>query len=283
VKPTPLPDRLVAEELHARLTRRHIPWTVQTHEETASTNDLLWQLSKQNAARHGTVVMAETQTAGRGRLGRLWQSRPNLGLWTSLYFQADWPMAWATRFTILAAAATARAIRETCALPVSIKWPNDITFQGRKLAGILTEASPRDGRLGCAIVGIGLNIHHATTDFEGDVSNTATSLDLATGQTWRRADIAVALLESFDTLWTRPFNEILDEWRSLCDTLGRRITVSGTQPPLEGHAEALDDEGQLLLRTADGRAILVGSGEISLLPAQSDLAQPSAIKEPQPI
>jgi len=190
-------DRLVAAELLAALGQRRIGSDLVVVEEAGSTNDLVWEAEARGAP-EGFVVIAEKQTAGRGRYGRRWESAPYQGLWLSVLLRPALTLAESPQLTALLAKTMAATITEECGCIVSIKMPNDIYFAGRKIAGVLVEG--RNGNNGSyvAVAGLGLNVNQTLDDFPEDLRQGAGSLRMATGQPIHRAHLAAALLRKLD-------------------------------------------------------------------------------------
>lgn len=193
------------------------------------------------------VIVAEAQTAGRGRLGRAWQAEPGANLLFSVLLAPDLPVEQAPRAVLCWAAALAEVTGTW------LKWPNDLVdLQDRKLCGVLAEheAGPRPGRVGCLVLGIGLNVNQV--DFPGLPQ--ATSLRALAGAPWDRQPLLVRLLRALDAV-DPAAPGALDAWRRRSRTLGRRVRVAG----VEGLATGLREDGALLV---DGRPILAGDVEL---------------------
>jgi len=263
-----VPDVLHADDLLARLGRiRIIGRDLRVFHETTSTNDVIERLAIDGVA-EGILVFAETQTAGRGRLGRHWISPPGLGLWFSVLLRPKLsPMA-TTQLTVASAVAVARAIENQTQLKPQIKWPNDIVLNGRKVCGILTELSAEMDRVRYVTLGIGLDVNQTREDLPPDLMAIATSLRIESGRSYLRADLALALIRELDEVYHRvnsgAFARISDEWASRCSTLGERIRVRSGDRTIRGTAEALDDEGALLLRTEHGRLERILGGDVTI-------------------
>jgi BirA family biotin operon repressor/biotin-[acetyl-CoA-carboxylase] ligase len=208
------------------------------------------------------VVAASRQTAGRGRLGRNWESPPDRGLYVSILLRPDLPVTEAGQLTILSSLATADAVEKVSGLRPHIKWPNDVVVHGRKLAGLLIETDPKGGRVAFAVIGIGLNVRQAADDFSAEVRDKATSLHLATGQFHRRADLLVALLHAFERRLSQPFAEAREAWNASSLTLGQRVTLTTTRGRKHGQALGLDESGALLLRNDSGEVEAVTAGDM---------------------
>lgn len=261
------PDTLLADDILSRLPDRRWIHRILVFKKTASTNDLIARLARDGAP-SGIVVFAEEQIAGRGRLGRRWQSDPRLGLWFSLLLRPDLPLAQWPRLALWLAYAVAHGILQfaertgTAAPEIMLKWPNDLYASGRKLAGILVESSL--GENSFAAAGIGLNVNHSS--FPPPLDATATSLRIRTGAPLDRNALAAAILSSIDqsiSLMQDHFDEIL-AWASGADYLrGRWVSATAGGEIREGHAQGLDSDGALLIRTAPGPVIRVTSGEVT--------------------
>jgi BirA family transcriptional regulator, biotin operon repressor / biotin---[acetyl-CoA-carboxylase] ligase len=240
---------------------------IRVFEETGSTNDIVEKLAR-DGVKEGVAVFAEAQTRGRGRLGRQWLSPPRKGLWFSVLLRPDLRPQAATQLTVAAATALWRAIRDQTGLTPEIKWPNDILIKGRKVAGVLTELSAELDHIKHVILGIGLDVNLSTKDFPVELRGVATSLKAETGRHFQRAELAAAILRELDRDYERirahRFPEVADEWQEHCATLGRRVAIHVGDRVLQGLAEALDDDGALLLRTQHGRLERIIGGDVSL-------------------
>jgi len=258
------PDRLTADDIRARLKTPSIGSEILVFEETASTNEVVEHLAK-SGAREGLVVFAESQTRGRGRRGRAWASPRGKGLWFSVLLRPTLPTSAASRITVAASVAVARAIRQNCGVDARIKWPNDVMVNGKKLAGILTELRAEADEILLAILGIGIDVNCQREDFPGDVVNIATSLELETGSAQDRVALAAQVLMALDECYQAAltnFDAIADEWAKLCTTLGRQIVVTMGQRRIEGFAQALDSDGALLLRRDSGQIERILGGDV---------------------
>jgi BirA family biotin operon repressor/biotin-[acetyl-CoA-carboxylase] ligase len=171
-------------------------------------------------------------------------------------------MADTGRLTILASVATVDAVEAVCGVRPQIKWPNDLLIGGRKLAGLLIETELKAGKLAFAVIGIGINVRHETSDFSSKVRSLATSLYLATGQMHRRADVLVAVLNAFERRLSQPFDEAREAWTSSSLTLGQRVTLITARGRKYGQAMGLDESGALLLRGDSGEVEVVTAGDM---------------------
>lgn len=255
------PSSLVADDIEASTRPGPIPWRIRVFRETASTNDIADDAGRGGAA-EGLAVFAESQTRGRGRLGRRWESRPGAGLWFSALLRPPWHASEAGRFTAVAAVAVAEAVASLTGLPSAIKWPNDVWLRGRKLAGILTELRCTGGRIDYAVVGFGINVLHGPTDFPPELRPCATSIAMEHPHPPHRADLAAAVLDRLAEGCLGPFAPIRERWIDRCFTLGRMIELRGGSGPLRGVAEAIDDDGALMIRDDSGNLRAIHDGEV---------------------
>jgi BirA family biotin operon repressor/biotin-[acetyl-CoA-carboxylase] ligase len=260
------PDCLHGDDLRARLgDTRVIGRDIRVFNETTSTNDVVEKLAR-DGVREGVVVFAESQTRGRGRLGRRWMSPAGQGLWFSVLVRPPLPPEAATQLTVIAATAVSRAIREQTSLAPQIKWPNDILFGGKKAVGILTEMSAELDRIRHLTLGIGVDVN--VTDFPMELRDTATSLALAAGRSIDRAELAAAILRELDADYARvcgnQFASIAEEWERQCVTLGRRVRIHNGARTVTGRAESLAPDGALLLRTDHGHLERIIGGDVLL-------------------
>ena len=191
------PDRLIAAELRASLGENRIGHRIIVLESTRSTNDFLLQMLTPELP-EGFVVFAEHQTAGRGQRGHRWESASHQGLWFSVLLQPRIPYAGSARLTTWAAQAVANAIRRETGLEPVVKPPNDVHVGGRKVAGVLVETKAGRGQSFSAIVGIGVNINQAPSEFSDELRARAGSLAMALGRKINRAEFAVALLRELE-------------------------------------------------------------------------------------
>jgi BirA family transcriptional regulator, biotin operon repressor / biotin---[acetyl-CoA-carboxylase] ligase len=262
------PDALLADDLLARLGKtKIIGRDIHVFEQTTSTNDVVEKLAR-DGVREGVVVFAESQTKGRGRLGRKWLSPERKGLWFSVLLRPDLRPQEATQLTVAAATALRRAIQSETGLKPEIKWPNDMLIGGKKVAGILTELSAELDRVRHVVLGIGVDVNLGSGEFPAELKRTATSLKIESGETISRAELAVALLRELDKDYLRvcagKFPELADEWEAHCGTIGRDVTVQIGDRKIRGCAESLDEAGALLLRTEHGRLETITGGDVTL-------------------
>jgi BirA family biotin operon repressor/biotin-[acetyl-CoA-carboxylase] ligase len=263
-----IPDVLHADLLYSILPRNQlIGREIQVFNQTTSTNDICDKLAR-DGVKEGAVVFAESQTAGRGRLGRKWVSAAKKGLWFSVLLRPEFSPQQASRLTLGTAVALVRAIRETCGIEPVVKWPNDLLIKGRKIAGILTELSAELERVKHVVIGIGIDVNQTAADFPEGLSDIATSLRLELGRPVRRSDLACNCLMELERVYRKTtsggFSSVAQEWESYCTTIGQRVTVTVGHQTWEGRVESLDHDGALLLRTEHGRVERILGGDVSI-------------------
>jgi len=262
------PDALHADDLLAALgDTKIVGRDIRVFEETTSTNDVMEKLAR-DGVKEGVVVFAESQTRGRGRLGRKWISPAHKGLWFSILLRPDLRPQETTQLTVASATALRRAIFSETNLQPEIKWPNDILIGGKKVAGILTELSAELDKVRCIILGIGIDVNLDADEFPAELKKIATSLKIETGETVSRAELAVAILRELDFDYARigggKFPAVADEWESGCATIGKNVTVHIGDRKIRGCAESLDDDGALLVRTEHGHLERITGGDVTL-------------------
>jgi BirA family biotin operon repressor/biotin-[acetyl-CoA-carboxylase] ligase len=262
------PDLLHADDLLSRLGPVQVVGRdIRVFQETTSTNDVIEKLAR-DGVKEGVVVLAESQSRGRGRLGRKWASPAGKGLWFSVLLRPGLRPQEATRLTVASATALRRAIASLTGLKPEIKWPNDILISGRKVVGILTELSAELDRVKYVILGIGVDVNVNPSEFPDDVRKLATSLKAECGKPVSRAELAVAILRELDADYQRiaagDFAAVADEWQAHCSTIGHRVVIRTGDRQVAGRAEALGEEGALLLRTEHGHLERVVGGDVAL-------------------
>lgn len=230
-------------------------WSLQWLEEVDSTNDYL----KRNKAAHGSVVVADRQTAGRGRRGAPWVSQSGDSLTFSVKLQPDEPRALWPRLALSAGLAVAEGIGKL-GIEAGVKWPNDVWINGRKVSGVLVEAVD-DG----VIVGIGLNVN--TSEFPDSLTNTATSLCIEDGVERTREEVLERILPSL-AMWSanigRAFPDLVERVRERCVLTGNTVSLKTAEATYNGTVKGIGDSGELLLETQDGMVSLIQADEVRI-------------------
>lgn len=262
------PDALTVCELAPGLRTSRIGCRIICVRETESTNLLAFHLADEGAA-DGTVVIAETQTGGRGRLGRRWESPPGVNLYCSVIIRPPISPLHASQLTFLSAVAVSRAIENATPLRPCIKWPNDILVNGRKIAGLLNEMNAETDTIHCVVLGIGVNINMEKNQFPEGLRQPASSLSLESGAVVDRRDFTRSLLSALDTLYDgylrNGFAVIRDEWLARSMITGKRVRVSFGEGTSVGEVAGIDMDGALLLRSGDGSCERVLAGDVTIL------------------
>lgn len=233
-----------------------------------STNVFAMDLGEKGAL-HGTVVVADCQTKGRGRMGRTWVSPAGVNIYMSIVLRPPFKAQDSLLLTVLAAVACCKALRDSGGGGVSIKWPNDLVSGGRKLGGILTETKFMAGKILFAVLGVGINVNSGPADFPPDLRPIATSLMIETSRTYSRTALTGAIINEidywYDTLVKKGREPLLREWRVLASTLGKSVIVKAEGEAFTGIAEDIDDEGMLLLRMPSDTIKRISSGDLTVL------------------
>src|SRR3990170_2814181 len=262
--------RAVASALSLRLVRSHLRTQamgrkVVYRSSVPSTMDLARRQAEADAA-EGTVVLADEQTAGRGRLGRTWISPPGANVYVSVVLRPE--PEHLRPLSMLCPLAVCRAIEEVTGLPARIKWPNDVLVRGRKVSGTLIDAEFEDGDVRYAIVGVGINVNFDAARYE-EIRDLATSLSTELGREVPREGVLAAFLNHLEELYLdlRRGQPVYGLWKARLDTLGQRVRVrygeagTGGEGP-EGLVEDADESGALILRRADGSTVRVEAGDV---------------------
>jgi BirA family transcriptional regulator, biotin operon repressor / biotin---[acetyl-CoA-carboxylase] ligase len=261
------PDLLHADDLISRLgPTRVVGRDIRVFQETTSTNDVIEKLAR-DGVKEGVVVFAESQTRGRGRLGRKWISPAKRGLWFSVLLRPDLRPQEATRLTVASATALRRAIASQTGLNVAIKWPNDILVYGKKVAGILMELSGELDHVNYVVLGIGVDVNLSSGEFPAELRKVASSLKAELGKPVSRPHLAVAILRELDEDYARigpsQFGSLADEWEEHGTTIGQEVVIRVGDRQIRGRAESLGEDGELLLRTDHGHLERIIGGDVT--------------------
>ena len=254
------------EELAKKLKNTVPERVLHYYSETSSTNTIARELAQAGAA-EGTVVLADRQTKGQGRLSRRWTSPAGGGLWFTLVLRPLMDPGKAAQITLLAAVATAKAIELNTGICPGIKWPNDLLIKGRKVCGIIAEMEGGED-ITHIILGIGINVNMKMKDFGLDLQGIATSLEMELGRPVCRLTLLDEVLRQFDdwySLWqTEGFESIRVAWKHYTITLKQNIKVDCGDEIWFGEAMDISDDGALLIRTTDGLMKSFNFGEVSI-------------------
>ena len=246
------------------------PWrdTLYWYDCLDSTNNQAKLLSRRGAA-HGTILIAGQQTAGRGRMGRVFQSPPNAGVYLSLILRPACPPSELMHLTCAAGVAMSEAIERAAGFRPGIKWINDLVYDKKKLGGILTELSldSKTGLVEYAVIGIGINCTQQPHQFPQEIQDIATSLSMVAGRVIPPDVLAAEMVTALWELDSHIFTEkatIMDAYRKQCVTLGQPVVVIRPDGSYPGQALTMDDDGGLLVAFSNGHTEVVNSGEVSV-------------------
>ncbi len=236
--------------------------------KTDSTN-LQAKARAAQGASQGTLVVAETQTLGRGRRGRAWFSPSGRNIYASLILRPGMAPAQAPQITLMAAVAMAKTLRQEVQLEANIKWPNDILINDKKIAGILTEISTDMDTVDYVVLGLGLNVNVSTQEIPADLRGIATSVLIEMGRPFPRIALLGALLNNieqcYELLQKDGFAPIMAQWRRMSDIVGAAVNVDVFTTRYTGIVAAVDDDGVLILEDAQGRRHRIYSGDVTRL------------------
>lgn len=260
----PKTERIRPSKVKENLRTRILGQRVLYFRTLPSTNDIAKELALRGV-NEGTVVVAETQTTGKGRFKREWTS-PEYGLWFSIILKPNVPLRQSPKLTILASVAVAKTINRLYGLRSEIKWPNDVLIDRKKVCGILTEGQIMGETLGFAILGIGINANFNIAAFPAHLKETATTLREELGRKIERETLlceVLAEIESYYELLRRGrFEAILDDWRRLAGLLGSYVEIDSNGKRIQGWAVDVDDDGALIVRLKDKTILRVISGDV---------------------
>ncbi|HEX8924177.1 MAG TPA: biotin--[acetyl-CoA-carboxylase] ligase [Terriglobales bacterium] len=259
-----VPDLLIPDILAPMVRGTTIASRIQHYFRVDSTNNAAMQAGAEGAP-HGTVFVAEEQTAGRGRGGHSWTSQPSLGLYLSVLLRPELPPADVIILSLAAGLAVHAAVAELTGAQGDLRWPNDVLFGDRKFCGILTELNAEITRVRYVVVGIGINVNHV--EFPADIADLATSICLKTGQQWSRTDLAAILLRALD----REYRDLMTSPAEARESILRRFEKHSTfavgkrvyvpeDGGYEGVTEGLDDRGFLKVRTSSRLCTVLSGG-----------------------
>lgn len=262
------PDVLTKEELTVQIGNQ-TKWAGQQifcFETIDSTNIRARQLGE-NYAPHGTLVVSEQQTAGRGRRGRSWESPVGSSIYMSILLKPDFLPTQAPMLTIVMAYSVAVALRRKTGLDFQIKWPNDIVLNGKKVVGILTEMSTEIDYINHVVIGVGINVN--TETFPKELCATATSIRKESGTTWKRAELIGEILREFEVQYDRFIVEkdlsyLQEAYNAILVNCNREVCILAEKDGYHAIALGIDPKGELLVRKEDGSEEAVYAGEVSV-------------------
>lgn len=260
-----IPDKLSVAELTEKLQASVFGQSIHWFDTIDSTQNFAKKLAEEGAT-EGTLIIAEQQLNGRGRMGRAWVSPQGKGIWMSLVMRPSVPIHFAPQLTLLTAVALCRSLSRMTSLPIGIKWPNDLLIEGKKISGILLESAAEEERLRYVIAGIGISVNLEEGDYPPEVLERATSLRIASGRKLNRADLIVDFMQEWEQLYylyqEQGFGPIITLWEALSVSLNRPARLTTPQGVIEGVPIGLDQSGAIAVKLNDGSTVLVFSAEM---------------------
>lgn len=259
------PDLLSQIELESVRRTSWIGEEIHYFDTTDSTNTRAKKLAEEGSL-HGTLVVADEQTGGRGRRGRDWESQKGISIYMSFVLKPEIEPGNASTLTLVTALAVAEGIEKTTGLHCQIKWPNDVVVNGKKVCGILTEMSTQIDYINYIVIGIGINVQNES--FPGELGKIATSLYLESGKKQNRAEIIEAVLEAFEKYYeiyleTQDMQKLVQPYNEKLANMKKQVRVLDPKEPYEGKAMGITSKGELIVDTWEARK-LVSSGEVSV-------------------
>ncbi|MFD1707153.1 biotin--[acetyl-CoA-carboxylase] ligase [Siminovitchia sediminis] len=259
------PEKLTENDILFGLQTEKFGRSIHSFETIDSTQKEAHRLAY-NGAVEGTLVIAEEQTEGKGRLDREWHSASGKGVWMSMIVRPDLPPQKAPQFTLITAVAVAMAIEDATGITPEIKWPNDLLIKGKKVSGILTELQAEADKISSLIIGIGMNANHEPDDFPDPVRQLATSLYIEKGEEVSRALLVQTVLKYFEKYYSIYISEGFDPirmlWESFAVSIGKRIKATMITGEIYGKAAGITSEGVLILKDDQGKTHHIYSADI---------------------
>ena len=260
------PDVLSEAELESLRSTKWAGKSIFVFKETDSTN-IQAKAGGEKGEPHGTLYVAESQSAGRGRRGRRWESPAGESIYMSLLLRPEFPPVKAPMLTLVMALAVARALREQTGVDVQIKWPNDLVVQGRKICGSLTEMSIEMTWINYVVIGIGINVNQ--NEFPEELKDCASSLKMETGRRFRRSHLIAAVMEHFEMYYEQFLQEgslagLRKEYNELLVNKDRPVKILEPGNHYEAYALGINDTGELIVEKEDGSVQNIFAGEVSV-------------------
>ncbi len=261
------PETVTDDEVRLGLQTKFIGQNIFYQESVPSTQKIAHRLANDSAP-EGTVVIAEEQLSGKGRMGREWHSPKYTGIWMSLILRPNISLSNAPQLTLLAAVSVVQAIEETAGIRPEIKWPNDLLLNGKKITGILTELHAEADRIHSIIIGIGINVNQQLSDFPDELHSIATSLAIEKGEKVSRAALIRSIFKHFENLYVlyleEGFAQIKQFWETYAVSIGKHIKARTLNEIIEGKALGITNDGVLQIQDLNGKIHHVYSADIEI-------------------
>ncbi|QED48411.1 biotin--[acetyl-CoA-carboxylase] ligase [Cytobacillus dafuensis] len=262
-----VPERVTADEVRLGLSTRVLGRDIHYEETVDSTQKIAHRLANEDAP-EGTIIIAEEQLLGRGRMDRRWHSPKYTGIWMSVILRPNIPPPKAPQLTLITAVAVVQAIEDFTGLSPQIKWPNDILINGKKVTGILTELQADADRITSIIIGIGINVNQKVEDYPEDLQAIATSLSIECDKKLQRADLIKLILQKLEQLYflylEKGFYPIKLLWESYAISIGKYITARTITGSIHGKALGITEDGVLKVEDDSGKVHHIYSADIEL-------------------
>ena len=264
-----IPDSLIPSEIKWKLKTKVLGREVISYKKVDSTNTIAYGLAEKGM-KEGTVILADEQVKGKGRHGRHWSSPSKGGIYMSCILRPAIAPNEISRITLLTAVAVSQAIRDISSLEVTIKWPNDIMIDGKKLCGILTEMKAEQDSVDFVVLGIGINVNAKTSQLPKGASSIKDELHLRGGKTiLSRVELAKKVLEKLDEYYNlmkrEGFDPIIEMWKDLSTMIGSRVKVTLAGKTFEGLAHDINPDGALVVRLDSGVLEKISSGDVTMV------------------
>lgn len=262
------PDLLFPEEIRKGLKAGAFAGKIHYLERTESTQKVARDMARQGAS-EGTLIAADAQIRGKGRLGRSWISPPGCNLYFSMILRPDILPVWTSQVTLVSAVSLCESLVRQTGLPVRIRWPNDLWIGEKKVGGILTEMSADMDQVNYVVLGAGINVNMPREALPVDLRETATSLFLEAGRTFSRVDLFRGLLEGLESDYAmfckKGFIPFRERWTALSMTIGRPVHVRMPHGEVQGFALEIGEQGYLRIRREDGTIEEAVCGDVTVM------------------
>lgn len=253
--------------LDERLAGKLFGHKLYYYSETGSTNDEAFTLGIAGAP-EGTVVIADSQSKGKGRFQRSWYSPAGANIYTSIILRPHIKTSESSQISIMAGVAVAEVLNTHCPGKISLKWPNDVLLSNKKVSGILSLAKIDERKIDFIVLGIGINVNIGRNQFLEEIRNSATSLAMEAGQEISRQELIIRLYENLEKWYKRllqkGFGSVREKWLELTQMIGQKVQVTFKEETVEGKATGIDDDGSLILLTKGNKIINVSAGDATI-------------------
>ncbi|MGM9923140.1 MAG: biotin--[acetyl-CoA-carboxylase] ligase [Bacillus sp. (in: firmicutes)] len=262
-----IPDKMSADSIRLQIKSNILGRSIHYYDCVESTQRIANELAH-TSADEGTIVVADEQTGGRGRLAREWHSAKGTGIWMSIILKPHIPIHEMPKLTLLTAVAVAQAIESTTGVSPHIKWPNDVLMNGKKVCGILTEMQAEADGIHSVVIGPGINVNQRLEDFPEELRDIATSLMIETGKTVAREVLISSILSKLEDLYLlfqhEGFGPIKALWESYAINMGKTITATTAQGRITGKALGITEDGVLLIKDEHDHVHSIYSADIEI-------------------